>query len=50
MSQPHNPKEESKMKLYGAIDLHSTNNATVLIDEEAFPQRLQIIVTVTGDS
>jgi len=22
------------MKLYGAIDLHSTNNVTVLIDEE----------------
>jgi len=34
MSQPHNPKEERKMKLYGAIDLHSTNNVTVLIDEE----------------
>src|SRR3972149_3570400 len=34
MSQPHNPKEERKMKLYGAIDLHSTNNVTVVIDEE----------------
>ena len=34
MSQPHNPKEETKMKLYGAIDLHSTNNVMVLIDEE----------------
>lgn len=22
------------MKLYGAIDLHSTNNVTVLIDEQ----------------
>ena len=22
------------MKLYGAIDLHSTNNVTVVIDEE----------------
>jgi len=34
MSQPHNPKEETKMKLYGAIDLHSTNNVTVVIDEQ----------------
>jgi len=34
MSQPYNLKEESKMKLYGAIDLHSTNNVTVVIDEQ----------------
>src|SRR4030066_685193 len=34
MSQPHNPKEERKMKLYGAIDLHSSNNVTVVIDEQ----------------
>jgi hypothetical protein len=34
MSQPQTSKEETKMKLYGAIDLHSTNNVTVLIDEE----------------
>ena len=34
MSQPHNSKEETKMKLYGAIDLHSTNNVTVVIDEQ----------------
>src|SRR4030066_2063838 len=34
MSQPHNPKEETKMKLYGAIDLHSSNNVTVVIDEQ----------------
>src|SRR5207247_3382690 len=26
--------EETKMKLYGAIDLHSTNNVTVVIDEQ----------------
>src|SRR3972149_1677346 len=34
MSQPRNSKEETKMKLYGAIDLHSTNNVTVVIDEQ----------------
>src|SRR6266511_2289021 len=34
MSQPHNLTEETKMKLYGAIDLHSTNNVTVVIDEQ----------------
>src|SRR2546422_13386 len=34
MSQPHNSMEETKMKLYGAIDLHSTNNVTVVIDEQ----------------
>src|SRR6266542_4081087 len=34
MSQPHNSTEETKMKLYGAIDLHSTNNVTVVIDEQ----------------
>jgi transposase len=34
MSQPHNSKEETKMKLYGAIDLHSTNNVMVVIDEQ----------------
>src|SRR4030066_2217344 len=34
MSQPHNPKEERKRKLDGAIDLHSTNNVTVVIDEQ----------------
>ena len=35
MSQPENfYKEETKMKLYGAIDLHSTNNVTVVIDEQ----------------
>ena len=34
MSQPHNSKEETKMQLYGAIDLHSTNNVTVVIDEQ----------------
>jgi transposase len=34
MSQPHNSKEETKMKLYGAIDLHSTNNVTEVIDEQ----------------
>jgi hypothetical protein len=33
-SQPHNAKEETKMKLYGAIDLHSDNNVLVLIDEK----------------
>ena len=26
MSQPQNSKEETEMKLYGAIDLHSNNN------------------------
>jgi hypothetical protein len=31
-SQAHNSKEKRKMKLYGAIDLHSTNNVTVVID------------------
>jgi transposase len=34
MSQPDNSKEETKMKRYGAIDLHSTNNVTVVIDEQ----------------
>jgi transposase len=36
MSQPQNflTKEETKMKLYGAIDLHSNNNVTVLINEK----------------
>src|SRR3990172_587405 len=34
MSQPHNSKEETKMKIYGAIDLHSTNNVTMVIDEQ----------------
>jgi hypothetical protein len=36
MSQPQNflIKEETKMKLYGAIDLHSNNNVTVLINEK----------------
>src|SRR6266568_686104 len=34
MSQPQNSTEETKMKLYGAIDLHSTNNVTVVIDEQ----------------
>jgi len=34
MSQPHNSTEETKMKLYRAIDLHSTNNVTVVIDEQ----------------
>lgn len=28
------PKEETEMKLYGAIDLHSNNNVVVLSDEE----------------
>jgi len=32
--QPHHSKEETKMKLCGAIDLHSTNNVWVLIDEQ----------------
>jgi hypothetical protein len=27
-------KEEREMRLYGAIDLHSNNNVTVLIDEQ----------------
>jgi transposase len=30
---PNNPKEETEMKLYGAMDLHSTNSVTVLINE-----------------
>jgi transposase len=34
MSQPDNSKEETKMKLYAAIDLHSDNNVTVVIDEQ----------------
>src|SRR3989304_2473099 len=34
MSQPHNSKEETKMKLYGAIDLNASNNVTVVIDEQ----------------
>jgi transposase len=34
MSQPHNPKEETKMKLCGAMDLHSNNNVTVLSNEK----------------
>jgi hypothetical protein len=36
MSQPQNflTKEETKMKLFGAIDLHSNNNVTVLINEK----------------
>jgi transposase len=29
-----NPEEETMRKLYGAIDLHSNNNVTVLIDEQ----------------
>ena len=46
MSQPHNSMEETKVKLYGAIDLHSSNNVPVVIDEQdraiyhkRFPQR-----------
>jgi transposase len=32
--QTFEPKEETEMKLYGAIDLHSNNNVTVLTDEQ----------------
>jgi transposase len=32
--QTFEPKEETEMKLYGAIDLHSNNNVTVLSDEQ----------------
>jgi transposase len=28
------PKEETEMKLYGAIDLHSNNSVTVVSDEQ----------------
>src|SRR3989337_1200904 len=31
---PFSSKGGEEMKLYGAIDLHSTNNVTVLIDEQ----------------
>ena len=45
MSQPQNflIKEETKMKLYGAIDLHSNNNVTVLINEKD-----EVVVTESG--
>jgi transposase len=33
-NQTFQPKEETEMKLYGAIDLHSNNNVTVLTDEQ----------------
>jgi transposase len=32
--QIYQPKEETEMKLYGAIDLHSNNSVTVLTDEQ----------------
>jgi transposase len=32
--QTFQPKEETEMKLYGAIDLHSNNNVTVVSDEQ----------------
>jgi transposase len=32
--QTFQPKEETEMKLYGAIDLHSNNNMTVVTDEQ----------------
>jgi transposase len=32
--QSFQPKEEMEMKLYGAIDLHSNNNVTVVSDEQ----------------
>jgi transposase len=34
MSQPQQLKGGDEMKLYGAIDLHSTNNVMVVIDEQ----------------
>jgi transposase len=34
LSDQTQPKEETEMKLYGAIDLHSNNNVTVVIDEQ----------------
>jgi transposase len=34
MSQPQQLKGGDEMKLYGAIDLHSTNNLMVVIDEQ----------------
>jgi len=40
---PFSSKGGEEMKLYGAIDLHSTNNVTVLIDEQdevVYQQRL----------
>jgi hypothetical protein len=33
-SQPQSLKGGDEMKLYGAIDLHSNNNVTVLMDEK----------------
>ena len=33
-NQTSESKEETELKLYGAIDLHSNNNVTVLIDEQ----------------
>jgi transposase len=51
MSQPDNSKEETEMKLFGAIDLHSDNNVVVLIDEndevvyrKRLPNELSVIV------
>jgi transposase len=32
--QTFQPKKEMEMKLYGAIDLHSNNNVTVVSDEQ----------------
>jgi transposase len=34
LSDQAQPKEETDMELYGAIDLHSNNNMTVLIDQQ----------------
>src|SRR5687767_6479134 len=34
MSQPQQLKGGDEMKLYGAIDLHSSNNVVVVIDEQ----------------
>ncbi len=31
---PGRPREETGMKLYGGIDLHSTNQVVALLDEQ----------------
>lgn len=47
--QIYRSKEETEIKLYGAIDLHSNNNVTVLIDEQdqvVYEKRLPNDLTV----
>jgi hypothetical protein len=43
-SQPHTLlKGGDEMKLYGAIDLHSTNNVTVVINEQDHPMGVRTV-------